>query len=52
VSLHLVNLVIDVILAGLWLTGMGVLVWRGTRRFVTPNVWNPGTTMTTIDRDT
>jgi len=35
------NLVIDLIITGFWLTGMGVLVWRGTRRFVAPEVWEP-----------
>ena len=40
-TVHLANIVIDVIIAGIWFTGMGVLVWKGTRRFVTPNVWEP-----------
>jgi hypothetical protein len=41
VSVHLANLVIDVILASLWVTGVCVVVWKGTRRFVTPEVWEP-----------
>jgi len=41
VNIHLANLVLDVIIAGLWCAGMGVLVWKGTRRFVTPDVWRP-----------
>ena len=38
-TVHLANLVIDVIIACLWLAAMGVLLWKGTRRVVTPGVW-------------
>jgi hypothetical protein len=41
VTVHLANLVIDLIVAVLWCAALGVLVWRGSRRFVTPDVWEP-----------
>jgi hypothetical protein len=41
VNVHLANLLIDLIIVSLWCAAFGVLVWKGTRRFVPPDVRKP-----------
>ena len=40
-TVHLANLVIDLMIGVVWCTALGVLVWRGSRRLVPPEVSEP-----------